>query len=202
MRIAMLWWAAVLVAQARDIPFDGNVVKIDRLSEYTVGDHRVELKHGALTVHLADSGAPTVEIVTPSIRIEAFFVGDYRVEVTRFGNTVVKPDGGEVRVTAPAGAQWVSPGQKMIARGPADNPEFRIVTAVSRWRRRLAQIAGAMHGIDIAAGGAPDESSRPQHQTPGGHSAPAADSGKHNPTPASHEGATHSSQPSAPSRGK
>jgi len=159
MRSAVLLLAAVLTADAKDIPFEGNVLCPDYFAKYLVSGHRVELTRGVVTFYLADSGAPSVEIVTPSVAVQPFLAGEYRVEVNRFGETNITPAGGDVRVVAPQGAQWVSPGQKMIARGPASAPEFRIVDAVGRWGRLANRIATAVRfgSVGVAAGAGSEE---------------------------------------------
>ena len=105
MKLAILLCAAAVAAPARDVYFDGaNVLRPAFGAEYRVDDHRVELIRGAVMFYLvADSGAPPVEIVTPSVTIQPYFAGDYRIEVNRFGETVIVPYGGDVRVLAPAG---------------------------------------------------------------------------------------------------
>jgi hypothetical protein len=203
MRTAVLLWAAALAAQARHIPFEGgNVLRAEPFARLSVTGHRVELAAGAVVFHLEDSGAPPVEIVTPTVSVQPFLAGEYRVEVTRFGETHVTPKGAQVRVVAPQGAEWVSPGQKMIARGPAAAPEFRIVGAVSRWRRftdRLAAAIGAIH-IGASGGGGSDETpvetARQERSKPAETNKPDART-----TPANHpnEGPIQSAHPS---RGK
>src|SRR3954468_11600263 len=135
MKLAILLCVAT-AAYARDISFDGvNVLRPAFGAEYRIDDHRVDLLRGAVAFYIADSGAPPVEFVTPSVTIQPYFAGDYRIEVNRFGETVILPYGGDLRVVAPSGSHWLTVGQKMIARGPAADPEFRVVNAVTRWRR-------------------------------------------------------------------
>src|SRR4051794_22122993 len=118
MKFAILLLVAALSAQARDVYFDtANILRPAFGAEYRIDDHRVELKRGAVLFHLVDSGAPPVEIITPSVTIQPYFAGDYRIEVNRFDETVIVPYGGDLRVVAPSGSQWLPVGQKMIARG-------------------------------------------------------------------------------------
>jgi hypothetical protein len=155
MKLVILLCAAAAVAPARDVHFDTNNILHPAFgAEYRVADHRVELIRGAVVLHLADSGAPPVEFVTPSVTIQPYFMGDYRIEVNRFGETVIVPYGGDVRVVAPGGSQWLPVGQKMIARGSPADPEFRIVSAVTRWSRLTDRIAQA-----VRLGGAPGSAS-------------------------------------------
>jgi hypothetical protein len=175
MKLAILLWAAALAAQARDIRFDGkNLLHAELFTDYRIDDHRVELRRGVLVLHLVDSGAPPVEIVTPSVSVQPFFAGDYRVEVNRFGQSVIVPHGGDLRIVAPAGTQWIAPGQKMIARGGPANPEFRIVDAVSRWQRLAARIASAVQMVSISGGASTDTGQTEESSSGGKSAAPAA----------------------------
>jgi len=165
MKLATLLFVATFAAQARDIYFDQvNVLHPAFGATYRVDDHRVELTGGTLVFHLENSGAPPVEFVTPSVAIQPYFAGDYRIEVNRLGETIIVPYGGDVRVVAPAGSQWVPVGQKMIARGSSADPEFRIVSAFSRWQRLTDLISRLSHNGSVSGGASNDsgESSRPE----------------------------------------
>jgi hypothetical protein len=153
MRTAVLLCAALFAAEAKDITFGGkNVLHPDRFTVVRVDDHRVQLDHGVVTFHIYDSAYRPVEIVTPTVTVQPFLVGEYRIEVTRFGETQVTPTGAQVRVVSPQGAEWVSPGQKMVVRGSAAAPEFRLVDAVSGWRRLANRVAAAFGSISIGGG--------------------------------------------------
>jgi hypothetical protein len=202
MRLAILLWGAALAAQSHDIPFGGNSsLRPDRFAEYRIDGRRVELKKGGVVFHLGDSGAPPVEIVTPSVSVQPFFAGDYRVEVNRFGESVIVPYGGDLRIVAPAGAQWIVPGQKMIARGSPANPEFRIVNAISRWRRLAMRIGGAVQAASgFSGGGSSDNNSSDNSASASRPTTPAKSEGAHSPPPKPNDSASRSSSP--PSRGK
>jgi hypothetical protein len=180
MKLAILLCAAAAAAPARDVYFDGaNVLHPAFGAEYRVHDHRVELIRGAVVFRLVNSGAPPVEIMTPSVTIQPYFTGDYRIEVNRFGETVIVPYGGDLRVIAPSGSQWLVVGQKMIARGSPNDPEFRIVNAVTPWTRLADRIAQAVRSGG-ASGGAAFESGA-SDDNEGARSKPVA--AKPDPTP-------------------
>jgi hypothetical protein len=180
MRLALLFWAAALAAQTRDIPFDGNILRVDRKADLIAGDYRVELKRGKVVFHIVDSGAPPVEIVTPNVIVQPYFVGEYRVEVKGSGETVVIPLDGDVKVSAVTGIQWVPVGRKMIVRGPAAAPKYRVVSAASGWRwvgellTAMAQSSGNSVAVDSSPS---DDSSSPSRPTPP-PSAPASSVGR------------------------
>jgi hypothetical protein len=157
MKLAILLCAAAASAEARDVYFDNaNVLRPAFGTTFRVDDHRVELTRGSVLFHVANSGAPPVEIVTPSVVVQPFFAGDYRIEVNRFGETIIVPYGGDIRVVAPNGSQWLAVGQKMIARGSPADPEFRIVSAVSRWQRLADRIGTLAHTAWTSGGGSVD----------------------------------------------
>ncbi len=202
MKLAILLAAAAISVQARDVYFDrANVLHPAFGAAYRVNGHRVELTRGAVTFHLADSGAPPVEIVTPSVTIQPYFAGDYRIEVNRFGESVITPYGGDLRIVAPSGTQWVSVGHKMIARGSPADPEFRVVAnAPSRWRRIASLVAAAIQ-INAGAGGGSDDSGDATRTTQAAGNAPAkSDSAAKSPPPRPNDGAPKSASGTA--RGK
>jgi hypothetical protein len=162
MRAAVLIAVAALAAQAKDIRFDGNsgrnnYLRPAPLAKFSIFGHRIDLTSGAVTFVIVDSGAPPVEIVTPRVTEQPFLAGEYKIEVTRFGETHVTPGAAEVRVQSPQGAEWVHPGQKMIVRGAASAPEFRIVSAVSGWQRFFGRLGAAFRSGGVSAGGGSDD---------------------------------------------
>ena len=168
MRLALLLWAAALAAQTREIPFDGaNILRADRKADLIAGDHRVELRRGTVVFFINDSGAPPVEIVTPNVVVHPYFAGSYKVEVKGSGETVVTPEGGDVKVAAVQGVEWVAVGWKMIVRGPAGSPRYRIVSAATGWKwigqalAAMAQNSGSSVSVDSGSGSSSDNSSPP-----------------------------------------
>jgi len=179
MKLAILLAAAAAAAPAKDVTFDSaNVLHPAMGAEYRVAGRDVELKFGSVTYHLRNSGAPPVRIAAGSVSVEPYFAGDYKVEVKRSGEVEITPQqGGSVRVVAAGGTEWVAVGNKMIVRGGGPNPQYRIVSAVSRWSRLATALANINFGAGVAAGGGSDDSSSssaPSHSGSGGHSAPAS----------------------------
>ena len=174
MRAVAFLWAAALAAQTREIPFDGNVLRADSKADLIAGDHRVEVRRGTVVFQIVDSGAPPVEIVTPCVTVHPYLVGEYKIEVKGSGESVITPMGGDVKVSAPQGSEWVPVGRKLIARGPRSAPEFRVVSALSGWRW-IANLLTVMAknsgggGVSVDAGStssSDDSSSRPSHPPP------------------------------------
>jgi hypothetical protein len=184
MRLALLLWAAALAAQTRDIPFDGNILRVDRKADLTAGDHRVELKRGRVVFHIVDSGAPPVEIETPNVIVQPYFAGEYRIEVKKSGESIVTPLGGDVKVSAAQGVEWVPVGRKMIVRGSAAAPQFRVVSALTGWRwigamlQTMAQNSGSSASVAADSGPTSDDSApAARHPFPPTQSPPASSVG-------------------------
>ncbi len=170
MKAVAILWAAALAAQTRDIPFDANVLSAERKADLVAGDHRVELKRGKVVFRIHDSGAPPVEIDTPCVTVHPYFTGDYKIEVKKSGETTIIPYGGDIKVSAPQGVQWVPVGMKMIARGSRANPQFRIVSALTGWAWMTAKLGPIMQnsggGVSIDPGVSSDDSSSPPSRPP------------------------------------
>jgi hypothetical protein len=171
MKAVAILWAAALSAQPREIPFDANVLSAERKAELVAGDHRVELKKGKVVFRINDSGAPPVEIDTPCVTVHPYFTGAYKIEVKKSGETTIIPYGGDIKVSAPQGVQWVPVGMKMIARGPKSNPQFRVVSALTGWAWVSAKLGPMMQGgggvsVDPGVTVSNDDSSSSRHPSP------------------------------------
>jgi hypothetical protein len=183
MKAVVILWAAALAAQTRDIPFDGaNVLTAERKAELVAGDHRVELRQGKAVFRIQDSGAPPVEIETPCVTVHPYFTGDYKIEVKKSGETTVIPLGGDIKVSAPQGVQWVPVGFKLIARGPRSNPQFRVESALTGWAwitAKLGPFAKGGGGVSVDPGvtASNDDSGSSSHRPSGPPSAPASSVG-------------------------
>jgi len=85
-------------------------------------------------------------------------------------------ESGSVAVFAAQGHEWVDAGQKMLVRGDASNPQFKVTSALTVWKRlsialSTLHIGGGGGGGSVSAGSddsAPAELSaaRGHHQTP------------------------------------
>ena len=185
MKAVAILWAAALSAQTREIPFDGsNVLRAERNADLVAGDHWVEVRRGTVVFLIADSGAPPVEIVTPCVTVHPYFLGEYKIEVKRSGESIVTPLGGDVKVAAPQGVEWVPVGSKLIARGPRSAPQFRVVSALTGWRWIAAKLStfghGSGGGVSVDRGSVSSDdsaSSRPSHPPSPPPSAPASSVG-------------------------
>lgn len=154
-----------------ELQFDDRVFQIAantevRLVHVESGSYQLQLDKGSFTCQVLDTPAAAVEVRTPSVAVRPAQVGLYRMTVTPDGESEITAYEGNIEVFAPGGSEWVLTGHKMIAHGPADNPEFKIVNAISKWRRVLTV---ALMSIRVAADvsaimDSGSSGSRPEHR--------------------------------------
>jgi hypothetical protein len=142
-----------------------------RIGRRDDGRYRIDLLRGGLTYDVVYPGAPAVELATPSVAAWPVIPGQYEISVSRAAESVIVARVGSVEVVAPAGSQWVDTGQKMIVRGSSAAPQFKIVSAISVWRR----LAILVSNLNLGAGnGSVDtESSDSGSSSSGSSSSPA-----------------------------
>ncbi len=130
-----------------------------RIAQLEAGSCRIELARGVLTWHAANPPAREIRIGTPSVGVRPSSPGEFRVAINKAGESEILARRGELEVFSPAGSQAVAAGQKLIARGDAANPEFRIVSGVSRWGRALAAFGNMVQvAADVSSSGSGSDS--------------------------------------------
>ena len=92
----------------------------------------MQLGRGTVTYRMLRDVNAQVEIDTPSVSIRPGHQGIYRITVTDDGQTYVTPRVGQLEVFTPKGSQAVAPGQTLMARGQATDPEFQMIQALGR----------------------------------------------------------------------
>jgi hypothetical protein len=132
-----------------------------RLAQVEDVRYRIELAAGGVIYQVVAPSTAAVAVDTPNISLATAQEGVYRILV-KPDQSEIAPQAGEIEAFAPSGSQWVTAGQKMLVRGAAANPEFRIMSAGRFWRR-LARLAGIFRnmqiGVDAATGSSGDDSS-------------------------------------------
>ncbi|HTM49687.1 MAG TPA: DUF6600 domain-containing protein [Bryobacteraceae bacterium] len=104
-------------------------VKITDLQQNRVG---MQLARGTVTYRVLRESNAQVEIATPTVSVRPVNRGEVRVTVLDDGQTEITVRSGQVEIYTPRGAETLSAGQTMIARGPASDPEFQITAAIPR----------------------------------------------------------------------
>jgi hypothetical protein len=144
-----------------DIQFDStNTFRLGsnaevRLMPSASGRYQTELVKGELSL-----STPSIAVDTPSVSVRPANAGVYRIAVNGAGESEITVRTGEVEVFAPSGSQWVSAGQKMVARGSPSDPEFKIVSAVSKWRRAARIFLASVQFEQVISSSGSDDSSK------------------------------------------
>jgi hypothetical protein len=118
-----------------EVQFDSaNVLRIGGNAEIHLallesGHYHLEVAHGTVTYRILRQSSADVEVNTPSVSARPAREGAFRVSVTEAGESEITARQGDVEIFTPKGTQWVYGGQTMMARGPAADPEFQVVTA-------------------------------------------------------------------------
>ncbi|MBS1856207.1 MAG: FecR domain-containing protein [Acidobacteria bacterium] len=122
-------------ASRAEIQFDAaNVARIGanaqvHLAELTYNRYQLELARGLMTFRVLRNTGANIEIDTPSVSVRPSQAGTARILVNDNGDTEVTARGGDLEIFSPSGSQWIHSGQTMLARGPASDPEFQVVSA-------------------------------------------------------------------------
>ncbi|HEV2447589.1 MAG TPA: hypothetical protein VGS58_16780, partial [Candidatus Sulfopaludibacter sp.] len=122
-----------------------------KMGEVYPGRYQMIVARGGLTWRVWDGSTADAEVLTPSVGARTREIGIYSIALNGRGETEIAVLEGNIEVFAPAGSQWVSAGQKLMARGPASDPEFRITAGPSRWRRFLSLVSNLDIGSVVNA---------------------------------------------------
>jgi hypothetical protein len=138
-----------------------------RLAEVYPGRYQMVLGTGGVTWRVSDGSTADGDVETPSVSVRPREPGQYAIAINDKGETEIVARTGHVEVFAPTGSQWLAAGQKMLARGPASDPEFQMVSRFSKWRKFLAILSNFQVG-DIVTSFASNDgggNSKPRGQT-------------------------------------
>jgi hypothetical protein len=120
-----------------EVQFDSaNLIRVGakaeiRLAELGPNHYHLQVAHGTVSFRVLRPSQAKVEIDTPTVSVRPSHVGAYRIYVQEDGQTEITVRLGDVQVTTPRGTEQLQAGQTMLARGTADDPEFRIVPAIA-----------------------------------------------------------------------
>jgi len=127
--------------------------------------YHLSLVKGAVESRVVDFANAVVDIDTPSVGVRPAQPGDYRITLDPNGESEIEARQGVVEVFASTGMQSVPAGQRLLARGPRANPEFRMYST-SAWKR-LVTLFSNLHfggvGASASVGGGEAESYNNDH---------------------------------------
>jgi len=126
-----------------EVQFDAtNMVRLSsstevRLSELEYKRYQVQIAAGTVMFHTVRDNDAQAEISTPTVLVRPVRRGSIRVSVGLDGMTQITVRSGQAEVFGPTGSEYLNPGQTMLARGPASDPEVQTVVAIAQddWDR-------------------------------------------------------------------
>jgi hypothetical protein len=119
-----------------EVQFDwANMIRIGANAEVRIGDleykrYQVQVAVGTTSFRVLRDTDAQVEISTPSVSVRPLKTGTYRVTVREDGSSEITVRSGEADIYTPTGSRLLQPGQTMLARGAASEPEYQIVAAI------------------------------------------------------------------------
>ncbi|MEK7752513.1 MAG: FecR family protein, partial [Acidobacteriota bacterium] len=133
-----------------EVQFDfANMIRVGensevRLSELESQRYQVQVARGIVMFRVLRDSRSDVELSTPSVSVRPMKRGSYRVTVREDGASEITVRSGEVEIYTPRGAERLTAGRTMLARGTASDPEFQIVAVMGiddwdRWNERRDQ---------------------------------------------------------------
>jgi hypothetical protein len=186
--------AHVLVDQAHSLQI-GAESEV-RLGEIYPGRYQMVLVKGGLTWNVRLPSTAAAEVQSPSVGMWPRQPGAYGMAINLQGETEITAQDGRIEVFAGPGSQWLERGQTLVARGPFDDPEFRIAGKRSRWRRLLTLLSNVQVAGTVASAVSNNSSqARPRtsaFKQPSGHEPVRTPESGHPPA----TGHSHSTAPS------
>lgn len=113
-----------------------NIVRIGpsseiRFSELQQGRYQIQIATGTTSFRVLRDSTAQVEISTPSVAVHPLRKGIYRVSVKADGSSeITVRGGGDAEIAGPTGVEPLHAGHTMLARGPANDPEFQTVAVI------------------------------------------------------------------------
>ena len=107
------------------------------------------LTKGTLRHYVTGPSLTEVRIDTPNVWLTPSHEGVYEISVDGPGKSQIIAEAGSIAVFAAQGHEWVDAGQKMLVRGDASNPQFKLSSALTAWKR----LSIALSTLHIGGGG-------------------------------------------------
>jgi uncharacterized protein DUF6600/FecR-like protein len=114
-----------------------NILRLNENSQVQVQElasNRIQVQvfSGLVNYVVLPGTQADAEIATPNVSVRPKGEGIYRIEVSSEGQTLVTVRKGEAQISTPQGSATVRQGQKITARGLANDLEYRIDAAAGK----------------------------------------------------------------------
>lgn len=124
-----------------------------RLTDRPDGRHRFEILHGSILYQVIDPNPASIEVGTPQVGVWPAIPGMFKIAVNAKSESAITAFQSDIEIVASRGSQWLLAGQKMLVRGTAADPEFKIVSAVSRWTRIAYLVLNSAQMVSVISTG-------------------------------------------------
>ncbi|HEX3983375.1 MAG TPA: DUF6600 domain-containing protein, partial [Acidisoma sp.] len=102
-----------------------------RFSELEQGRYQIQIATGTTSFRILRDTDAQIEISTPSVAVHPLRKGIYRVTVKPDGSSeITVRGGGDAEIASTGGVEPLHAGHTMLARGPANDPEFQTVAVI------------------------------------------------------------------------
>jgi hypothetical protein len=176
-------WADLLIDPEHTVRMRGET-EVDLLT-VEPGHYRLSLTKGTLVHYVTGQSLTELRIDTPNVWVTPSHEGVYEISVDGPGKSQIVAEAGSIAVFAAQGHEWVNAWEKMLVRGDASNPQFKLSSALTVWKRLSIALStlnrGGGGGAAFSAG---SDDSSPAESSGGKTHAPSAaksESAHHNP---------------------
>jgi len=101
-----------------------------RFAGMDIKSFQIQVASGTVLMRVLRPSQAQVELDTPSVSVHALRQGVYRITVREDGTSEITVRSGEAEIGSPRGAEHLTAGRSMNARGPASDPEFQVSSAI------------------------------------------------------------------------
>lgn len=100
------------------------------LADIEYNRYQIQIAAGTITFTVYQNPRAQGEIDTPSVSVRPTQPGAYRITVRDDGTSEITVRAGAAEIFSPRGTETLKPGQTMLARGNASDPEFQMERAI------------------------------------------------------------------------
>ena len=117
--------------------------------------YRLAVVSGTVDYYVAPDFTGRASLDTPNVGLQSAVSGVYRIVVKPGSQSEITTRQGAIQAVAPNGSEWVNAGRKLVARGSAADPEYKIGSAVSFWKKAAFVVANSVQIADVVVSAMP-----------------------------------------------